>query len=339
MTKKNTPKRKNNIKQTLIVLFVCVFAIKVNGQKKSFGAYKQKISGTDLTISMKPIPGGSFSMGSPNTEKGRLPDEGPTHKVEIAPFWMAEVEITWDLYQLFMSREIDHAKSNGATGKEVLLDVDAVSGATTPYVEMSFGMGTEGYPAISMTQYAASKFCEWLSAKTGNFYRLPTEAEWEYACRAGTQEVYSFGNSPDQLAEYAWYSKNSQNKYQKVGKKKPNAWGLRDMHGNVAEWTLDAYDSDLYDERSGSKTADPFIKPMKTYPRVVRGGSWKDGPEKLRSASRQYSEKRWKMRDPQIPKSKWWHTDAQFVGFRIVRPYNTPNQKEQKIYWKKKHTN
>jgi len=306
--------------------------------QKPFEPYRQKISGTDLTISMMPIRGGVFSMGSPNSEQGRTEDEGPVNTIEIAPFWMAEFEITWDLYQLFMSREIDDLKSTAPKGKEVVLEVDAVSGATTPYVEMSFGMGTEGYPAISMTQYAASKFCQWLSAVTGNFYRLPTEAEWEYACRAGTQTAYSFGNSKYDIDDYAWHAKNSSNKYQKVGQKKPNPWGLHDMHGNVAEWTLDAYAPNLYNKRKSKKTANPFNKPAKTYPRVVRGGSWKDHPDKLRSASRAYSEKRWKMRDPQIPKSKWWHTDATFVGFRMVRPYHTPSQKEQKTYWKETHT-
>ncbi|SNY94458.1 formylglycine-generating enzyme family protein [Flagellimonas pacifica] len=323
--------------RTSLTLFIMLLCIPSIGQKK-FDPYKQKISGTNLTISMVPIPGGSFSMGSPNAEKDRSKDEGPLHNVEIAPFWMADLEVTWDLYQLFMSREIDNLKDNGSKGNEVSLDVDAVSGATTPYVEMSFGMGTEGYPAICMTQYAASKFCEWLSAMTGNFYRLPTEAEWEYACRAGTQTPYSFGDSAYQISDYAWHSNNSNNKYQKVGQKKPNPWGLYDMHGNVAEWTLDAYNPDIYSHRKGKKTTNPFEKPVKTYPRVVRGGSWKDGSEKLRSASRVSSEKRWKMRDPQIPKSKWWHTDATFVGFRIVRPYNTPSQQEQKTYWKQKHT-
>ncbi|WP_420604043.1 formylglycine-generating enzyme family protein [Flagellimonas sp.] len=320
---------------TFFILLVCATGI----AQKTFETYKQKIPGTDLTISMMPIPEGKFSMGSPNSEKGRSGDEGPVHSVEIAPFWMAELEVTWDLYQLFMSREIDNLKGTGSKGNEVSLDVDAVSGATTPYVEMSFGMGTEGYPAICMTQYAASKFCEWLSAMTGNFYRLPTEAEWEYACRAGTQTPYSFGQSAYHINDYAWYSNNSGNKYQKVGQKKPNQWGLHDMHGNVAEWTLDAYSEDAYGKRKGKTTANPFKKPTKTYPRVVRGGSWKDSSDKLRSASRVYSEKRWKMRDPQIPKSKWWHTDATFVGFRVVRPYHTPSQKEQKIYWKEKHTN
>lgn len=321
------------------VSLICVFSFNLNGQKKAFEGYTQKIPGTALTISMIPIPGGNFSMGSPDSEKGRSPDEGPVHTIEITPFWMQEVEVSWDLYQLFISREIDKKKAGSIMGTEVSLDVDAVSGATTPYVDMSFGMGTEGYPATSMTQYAASKFCEWLSALTGNFYRLPTEAEWEYACRAGTETAYSFDDSTNRINDYAWYADNSSNKYQKVGQKKPNLWGLHDMHGNVAEWTLDAYDTAIYKKRKRTKTANPFEKPAKTYPRVVRGGSWMDSSDKLRSASRGYSEKRWKMRDPQIPKSKWWHTDAPFVGFRIVRPYITPKHRAQQNYWKEKHTN
>lgn len=289
-------------------------------------AYEQSIPGTDLSVSMKPIPGGSFTMGSSKN------DEGPTHKVSVDAFWMGEFEITWDLYQLFMSREIDVDRPAQAAGSEVSLDVDAVSGATTPYVEMSFGMGTDGYPAVCMTQYAASKFCEWLSAMTGNFYRLPTEAEWEYACKAGTDSDYSFGNDPYQLNEYAWSANNSQDKYQKVGTKKPNPWGLHDMHGNVAEWTLDQYAP--YSKASQNN---PFVKPTKTYPRSVRGGSYMDDPDQLRSTARTKSEKGWKVRDPQIPKSKWWHTDAQFVGFRVVRPVKTPSAQAQKTYWKQKH--
>ena len=194
-------------------------------------------------------------------------------------------------------------------------------------------MGTEGYPAISMTQLAAKKFCQWLSAMTGNFYRLPTEAEWEYACRAESETPYYFGNDSNDLDKYGWYKNNSNNKYQKVGQKLPNKWGLHDMHGNVSEWTLDAYDTSFYSHSKNEIENNPYNKPKKLYPRVVRGGSWKSSSYRLRSASRQASSKQWKKQDPQIPRSKWWHTDAQFVGFRIVRPFITPTVDEQNKYW------
>lgn len=282
---------------------------------------------------MRPIVGGQFLMGSPLNENNRLADEGPVHKVEVDSFWMAKYETTWDLYNLFTSRSLDNLQPKFNSNNEVNIDVDAVSGATTPYVEMSFGMGTDGFPAISMTQLAAKKFCQWLSAITGNFYRLPTEAEWEYACRAGSQSSYSFGDDINELSDYAWFKDNSGNKYQKVGLKLPNNWGLYDMHGNVSEWTLDAYSSTTYLKSLQNLSKNPYTKPLKLYPRVVRGGSWKNSNYRLRSASRQASSKQWKKQDPQIPRSKWWHTDAQFVGFRVVRPYLTPTIEEQNEYW------
>jgi formylglycine-generating enzyme required for sulfatase activity len=272
-------------------------------------------------------------MGSPLYEKNRLADEGPIRKVKIDSFWMAKYETTWNLYTLFMARELDNLQQSFSKNSEVNIDVDGVSGATTPYVEMSFGMGTEGYPAISMTQLAAKKFCQWLSAMTGNFYRLPTEAEWEYACRAESESPYYFGNDSNDLDKYGWYKNNSNNKYQKVGQKLPNKWGLYDMHGNVSEWTLDAYDTSFYSNSKNEIDNNPYNQPEKLYPRVVRGGSWKSSNYRLRSASRQASSKQWKKQDPQIPRSKWWHTDAQFVGFRIVRPFITPTADEQNKYW------
>ena len=317
------------MKSAYLLLFV-VFGLFA---QDDFSKYNQKIIGIDYNLEMTPIKSGVFLMGSPKSEKNRMADEGPTHQVKVDSFWMATHETTWDLYQLFMSRDIDKNQPNFNSRNEVNIEVDGVSGATTPYVEMSFGMGTEGYPAISMTQLAAKKFCQWLSAMTGNFYRLPTESEWEYACRAGTQTAFSFGDDTSKLDDYAWYKNNSEESYHKVGLKKPNPWGLFDMHGNVSEWTLDMHDVRAYQKYSGGVATNPYEKPIKLYPRVVRGGSWMNSNFKLRSASRQASSKQWKKQDPQIPRSEWWHTDAQFVGFRVIRPFVTPPIEEQLTYW------
>ena len=312
---------------------MAILSFYISFGQDEFIEYNQYILDNNLNLEMRPIVGGQFLMGSPLNENNRLADEGPVHKVEVDSFWMAKYETTWDLYNLFTSRSLDNLQPKFNSNNEVNIDVDAVSGATTPYVEMSFGMGTDGFPAISMTQLAAKKFCQWLSAITGNFYRLPTEAEWEYACRAGSQSSYFFGDDINELSDYAWFKDNSGNKYQKVGLKLPNNWGLYDMHGNVSEWTLDAYSSTTYLKSLQNLSKNPYTKPLKLYPRVVRGGSWKNSHYRLRSASRQASSKQWKKQDPQIPRSKWWHTDAQFVGFRVVRPYLTPTIEEQNEYW------
>jgi len=316
-----------------LIYFLACFSFSFSYGQEKFNEYNQYILSTNYGLELSPIVGGQFLMGSPLNEKNRLADEGPVHKVQVDSFWMAKHETTWDLYNLFMNRNLDEFQPAFNSKNEVNIDIDAVSGATTPYVEMSFGMGTDGFPAISMTQLAAKKFCQWLSAITGNFYRLPTEAEWEYACRAGSEKAYSFGDDPKELNNYAWFKDNSNNKYHKVGQKLPNNWGLYDMHGNVSEWTLDAYNATTYLKASQNLIKNPIVKPIKLYPRVVRGGSWKSSYFRLRSASRQASSKQWKKQDPQIPRSKWWHTDAQFVGFRVVRPYITPTIEEQNEYW------
>ncbi|MBH46391.1 MAG: sulfatase-modifying factor protein [Flavobacteriaceae bacterium] len=317
------------VNRSYVFLFTVVFL----GFGPEEKGYIQNIPGTPEVIEMAFIPGGVFSMGSSKSEQGHFGDEGPQHLVEVDPFWMGKFEITWDLYELFISRGIDKKRPATVSGKEVDIDVAAVSGATQPYTEMSFGMGVEGYPAICMTQLAAVKFCEWLSAMTGNFYRLPTEAEWEYACRSGTKTAYSFGDNPSNLDIYAWHEGNSGGAYHKVGQKEPNPWGLFDMHGNVSEWTLDQYVPTLYNTRKRKTVDNPLQTPTKTYPRVVRGGAWSDNPNRLRSAARRPSSKKWKKRDPQIPKSLWWHTDASFVGFRVVRPKETPSPLEQNKFW------
>ena len=297
-------------------------------------AYTNTIPGTSVAYVMLPIPSGEFLMGSPEGEKGRRPDEGPQHKVQISPFWMGRCEITWNEYELFMYPDQEQALTVETNNPYLDKVSDAVSRPTKPYVEMSFGMGKGDFPAISMTQHAANKYCQWLSAKTGQYYRLPTEAEWEYACRAGTTTAYSFGDDPAQLKDHAWYGTNSDSKYQKVGRKKPNPWGLCDMYGNLVEWCLDQYDPAAYQQFAGAPAKDVWLPSTKPYGHVVRGGHWDDeNPAMLRSAVRRASSREWKQQDPQLPKSIWYHTDAQWLGFRLVRPLNVPPPAELLKVW------
>ncbi len=294
--------------------------------------YTDSIAGTETTFEMVPIPGGKYKMGAADGGKGPKKDEGPVHEVEISPFWMGKMEVTWSEFELFMYRH-EEAKIREAKKLDPALNAltDATARPTQPYVEMSFGMGKEGFPAISMTQHAANKYCQWLSAKTGHFYRLPTEAEWEYAARAGTTTAYPWGDDPSAMGEYAWYGMNADFKYQKVGKKKPNAWGLHDMIGNVWEWCLDQYDPAFY---AKSPAKDPWNRATKPYPHVTRGGSWDDeNLARLTVTARKPSGPEWKIQDPQLPKSIWYHTDAQWLGFRVVRPLATPEPEQMYAYW------
>jgi formylglycine-generating enzyme required for sulfatase activity len=296
--------------------------------------YTQAIGNTDVKFDMLPIPGGKFFMGSPDDEKGHKPDESPRHEVQIDPFWLGKCEVTWNEFEIFMfTLDIDRRKSLDLKPSENDLKADALARPTQPYTDMAFGMGKNGYPAISMTHYAARQYCRWLSAKTGHYYRLPTEAEWEYACRAGTETPYSFGSDPAKLGDYAWYFDNSNSAYKKVGQKIPNPWGLYDMHGNVAEWVLDQYVPDFYAQFKDKPAVNPVAITTKIYPHVVRGGSWDDDAEALRSAARRGSNKDWKQQDPQLPQSIWYFTDAQFVGFRIARPLKEPTPEEKEKIW------
>ena len=311
-----------------------------DSQTDEMANYAATVPQTGAPFNMVAIKGGEFTIGSPDSEPNRKDDEGPQVKVKIAPFWMGKHEVTWDEYNPFMVTQVDRYKDGSrkdydqATGNIV----DAVSQPTTPYMEMSFGMGTRGYPAISMTQHAANKYCQWLSAQTGHFYRLPTEAEWEYACRAGTTTAYSFGDDPANIGDYAVYYDNSisddtgENQYMKVGTKKPNPWGLYDMHGNVSEWCLDAYIPDSYATLNSIEGL-AWQRPKSLYPRVVRGGNWNSDPEAMRSAIRIASSASWKRQDPQLPKSIWYHTDARWLGFRIVRPKEIPSAEEMYEIW------
>jgi formylglycine-generating enzyme required for sulfatase activity len=296
--------------------------------------YTNAIPKTGVKYDMVAIKGGEFTMGSPDSESARNADEGPQHKVKISPFWMGKFEVTWDQYEPFMITDVARNKDGSPQKIEPGAEAqDVISSPTTPYMEMSFGMGTQGYPAICMTEHAALKFCQWLSAQTGHYYRLPTEAEWEYACRAGTTTAYSFGDDPSKIDEYAVLDPNqTRTGYEKVGTKKPNPWGLYDMHGNVLEWCMDQYDENAYADRKGV-TENPFVRPTKLYPRVARGGSWYDTSDLLRSAARTSSHPDWKVQDPQLPKSIWYHTDATWLGFRLVRPLDVPSAETLHDIW------
>jgi len=314
----------------------------------------------DAKYKMIALKGGEFVMGSPEGEhENRTDDEGPQKKVKIEPFWIGQTEIPWALYKPFYENGIARNKDGsllasdkdkevtvrGRQRKKAVKDalargdssniVDVVSQPTPQYHDM-FGSGEHAselnYPAMCTTHHAASKFCQWLSAQTGHFYRLPTEAEWEYACRAGTTTAFHFGDDIAKLDEYAWHGDNSEFTYYPVGTKKPNPWGLYDMHGNVGEWVLDGF-SEGYRNTIKDGAVNPWNISLTRYPRIVKGGSWDQNPDECRSAARAQSVKDWKDTDPQVPKSIWYHTDGQFIGFRIVRPLKTPTAEEMHVYW------
>ncbi|MFR4222725.1 MAG: formylglycine-generating enzyme family protein [Akkermansia sp.] len=278
-------------------------------------------------LRMVAIPGGTFLMGSPAEEPHRKPDEGPQHKVSISPFWISETEIPWELYTAFMENGRPRAKDGQLLEEQPDDELwDSVTQPTAPYTAMNLGMGhgyEHGLPAISMSHHAASKFCEWLSAQTGHYYRLPTEAEWEYACRAGNPGAYSYGNGEEALDQYAWYWDNSNDRYQKTGSKKPNKCGLRDMHGNVAEWVLTLTFRMPTANGAACPRKTPGHHPRRPSHRSRRFVGRRPGQPEKRCAPRQHPA--WNRQDPQNPKSIWYLTDGGMIGFRVVRPMNIPD--------------
>jgi formylglycine-generating enzyme required for sulfatase activity len=289
----------------------------------------ETIPGSSVGYKMALIPGGTFTMGSPETEKGRGSDEG-LHEVTLDSFWIGVCEVTFDEFFLFQFRSSD---SDAAATQG--FSADAVARPSPPYYDFTYGRGKAGgYPATTMTQQAALRYCQWLSDKTGDFYRLPTEAEWEYACRAGTTTAWHWGNDPAKAGEYAWYYDNSSGSYQKTGSKKPNPWGLYDMHGNAMEYCLDFYAADYF-SRLDSASVNPMVVPVKKYSRTLKGGSFEDYPEALRSAARRKSDPKWQARDPQIPKSKWWNPESPFAGFRMVKEIHRKSKSERDAFFEK----
>ncbi len=246
---------------------------------------------TETGIEMVLIPGGTFMMGDPNGEA----DEQPVREVTISPFTMDRFEVTQEDFESLMGQNPSKSK-----------------GADKPVEQLSW--------------FAAVKYCNMRSLREGlepcyqlepfqcnyeaNGYRLPTEAEWEYACRAGSATVYSYGDDPRKLSKYAWFEDNANNMTHPVGQKAPNAWGLYDMHGNVLEWCNDSYE-DAYADKS--PVVDPH-GPENGEECVLRGGGFVSGAEYCRSAAR-YSE-------PPGLADVCFGYDA--YGFRCVRRARVP---------------
>lgn len=296
-----------------------------------FEDFTEFIPGTRVSFKMVALPGGAFNMGSPEEEPLRDPDEGPVRKVTLSKFWIAETEVTWDEYMAFFSA----TSSQGRTGEQANANkkTDAISGATPPWGAPDQGWGKGKRPAITMSWHAANVYCQWLSKVTGKHYRLPTEAEWEYACRGGTETPYFFEGNPGKMSSTGFlkkvfrpdtaiissrviYNLNSPSKTEEPLMVKPNPFGLKNMAGNVAEFCSDFYSADFY--KADSTGADP-AGPLKGPEHVIRGGSFKSDAKDVRSAARDFTKtKAWLVTDPQMPKSIWWYSDCIDVGFRVV---------------------
>ena len=297
-------------------------------------SYDMTIPGTDIVFHMEPIPGGEIELAN-----------GRRYKVD--PFWMSRYEVTWAEYKEFMSL-YNALKQFEIKGERQITkdnEIDAIT-APTPLYEPTFTFehGDEPQlPAVTVTQYSAKQYSKWLSAITQLQHRLPSEAEWEHACRAGTTTKWHFGDNENDLSDYAWYAGTTEDDGARtVGQKKPNDWGLFDMHGNAAEWVLDGADDDANDNHPKSllNAATDWIRPTKADHRKVCGGSWELPAAECQATSRMISvDEDWKEFDPNIPLSPWWFTTdpARGVGFRLIRPLKEVPREAMEEYWKIDH--
>jgi len=284
-----------------------------------------------VSFEMVLIPEGSFLMGSHVGQPGRGNNEDPQHNVCLDTFYLCTTETTLELFLVYYREMVsvkkyffvvEQARKNTKQSRK---DVDAITGPTPVYGDLTMGYD-EKHPAIGMTWHNAMTFCKWLSIKTGRKYRLPTEAEWEYACRVGTTNLFGFGKDPNQLEEYAWYEANSEGETHEVVKKKANAWGLYDMLGNVREWVCDYYSPATYKEAARKIPAVDPKGPRSGKVHIARGGDYSSSTGELRCAARVFEEKWWRSGDPQFPKSKWWLPAMDFIGFRIARSIDPNDQ-------------
>lgn len=297
-----------------------------NGKDEKLVPFGETLA-SGAKIEMLPVKGGEF------TWRGEQKDD--VLKVKISPFWMSKHEITWEAYEPFMLPQIPREKDGlpmDFMRGQIKNDIEFIARPTPPYHPMTFGMKRDGHPALSMTQHAANKYCQWISFQTGHFYRLPTEAEWEFACRASQDGNSSWGSDASKAGEYAWFGGATEH-YNIPGKKKPNALGIHDMHGNVLEWTLDQYVPHRKNYFGKDAVVDPWVKATKPYPHVTKGGHWQHSLEEISAAARHQSTPIWKVADPNRPRSLWYHTTTPWLGLRVVRPEKIPTAEEMYHYW------
>jgi len=328
--------------------------------------YTQKIPGADVAFEMIPVPGG-------------VADVAPNRRAALPPYWIGKNEVTWAEYRRFMAlyasfMQFEQLRNmveiSAQEGKPVApllkqykqlwnaIDskpshVDGVTAPTPLYdASTTYQSGEDPQlPAVTMSPYAAKQYSKWLTIISGVDYRLPSEAEWEHAARAGGKGPYGAGQAgavidADTLDQYAWHTDNSDGASQKVGAKKPNAWGLYDMLGNAAEWVLDGPRDDAASPSVASKSADPVdwqsaVRwPTKPSGRVAKGGFWDGEPEECQLEHQMVSvASDWKYTDPNFPKSPWWFSDdpAFGVGMRLVRPLEPMTAELKKQVWEIDH--
>jgi formylglycine-generating enzyme required for sulfatase activity len=239
------------------------------------------IPDTAMSLELVYVPGGTFRAG------GRV--------VEVKPFWMSKHEVTWEVFEKFFANKKATA-------------VDGVTRPSEPYEPPNGAMGTGRHPAVGMRWHGAMACAEWISVATGQRFRLPTEAEWEFAARAGDA-----GPAPAAPAEAGWFKDNSGDKNHEVGKKPANALGIHDLLGNVWEYSLEPLNP-------------PDFGP------VVRGGAWNTPAKNVAFGHRQPIVQEWYERDPNRPRSLWWLTDGPFIGFRVVRFVDPREKADQAAY-------
>ncbi len=236
--------------------------------------YTLTLPNSAVKLKMLPVPAGSIKIKNKT--------------VAIKPLWMAETEIPWEVYDVFLA-----SGEPSPAYDQTDFPPDAIARPSKSYILPDLGWGHNGYPAINVSSLSVDMFCRWLSSATGKKYRLPTEAEWEYACRAGAVGPVKLTKA--QADKVAWYQLNAQKTTQLIRKKAPNKWGFYDMYGNPGEWATDL-DGKF----------------------VLCGGTFLDGLNGMIPGMRRYFQPRWQETDPQFPKSRWWLADGKFCGFRIV---------------------